>query len=382
MKTILLLSLIFFTFSKVIFVNEIKPEGCTDCYFKSTKNSRTSEIHDGVIVIPGEEKVQNSHKGLSTVLFVYQKENGKYKFHKKLTMPTEEGKFVNGQLYTSLSKGKLIAGLLPDIPGGYTTKQKVVVFSKSKDWNPEMIPTFWAEGKPPVGSLRSNVRIIAISGDYAIVGCDKLDEFHRWEYKPLGYYLSNGKWERRWESKSHFSQFPIATGYNGPKDPSFLVTVVSKSYVLFDPVGAKNKTDSIRFKESRYYIDTMESFSWSAMDKTSEVVLHRFRNSILVWYKPRNGRSSSSKPDTVIQGNNGSFGQYFAAYNDKQIVATSGDGKIFVYERNENNFKVTQEISLPGVSFESLSQVVDDDGTFVGIANRNGVLSSFIFKFE
>jgi hypothetical protein len=120
----------------------------------------------------------------------------------------------------------------------------------------------------------------------------------------------------------------------------------------------------------------------SAMDKTGEVVLHRFKSSILVWYKPRNGRKYSYQSDAVITGNHSNFGSNFAAFDDKRIIATSGEGKVFVYERSGSEFLKTQEISINGVFLEFISHVVDDDGTFVVMGKQNGKMTSFVYQFQ
>jgi hypothetical protein len=111
-------------------------------------------------------------------------------------------------------------------------------------------------------------------------------------------------------------------------------------------------------------------------------VLHRFKSSILVWYKPRNGRGYSYQSDTTITGNHPDFGYNFAVFDNKRIIATSGDGKVFVYERNNSNFVKSQEISIGGVFIESISHVVDDDGTFIVMGRQNGQMTSFVYQFQ
>jgi hypothetical protein len=242
MKILLLLCFIVLTLSKVVYLTQLKPESCSECSFQSSTNSRSSEIHQGTIIIPGVEKSTNSHNGKASVLFVYQKQNGtNFQFQKKIFMPKINEKFIDGEMYTSLSNGNLLVGFVGNIEGGNKEKQQALIFSKANHWEvSKSLPIVWTqEDRPREGSLRSDVRIIGLCGDYAIVGALYFHNYGIWVNNPMGFKLDG----TRFGVMNHFSR-PIGTGFNGNK-PNFLLTISSHSYVMFEPEGS-------RFQNSLY----------------------------------------------------------------------------------------------------------------------------------
>eukprot|EP01080_Neovahlkampfia_damariscottae_P002106 gene2106-1973_t len=367
---------------RVEFISELEPQNCKKCSFQNDVTQRSSLIDNEYIILTGIEKSKESHSGESSVLFIYKKKRKNIEFQKKLTMPKYEGKFVSGKLHISLSQGKLLVGFVRDIERGDKDKQQALLFEKP-DWNiTKVFPIHWTDDtRPREGTLKTDVRTMAISGDYVIIGGFYFHNYGIWVNFPIG-YSNHQNWGMRFGVMNHLGKSPIASGLNGGNKPSFLLSLASHSYVMFDPARTKNKTETARFQTSLYGTRNGNFGQWSAIDKTGEVVLHSFNGSILVWFKPRNGRNYSYKPDTVIKGLNSNFASSFAAFNEQNIVTVSGDGRLFIYKRVSSDFEKVQEIAMNEVYFESVSQNVDHDGSFVVMGKKEKNDVAFVYQFN
>jgi hypothetical protein len=344
-------------------VQELQIANCDKpvCRFQHDAIARHAVIHQGVIVIPGSEASQNSRSGRVSVLYVYEKHQNAWKMTNKITTPMLEGRNVDGTLYISYSLGNLLVGFVRNVPAGAENLQQLLMYDKSKNWNiTKEFPIHWNfEQRPPEGTLRTDVRMTAVAGDHLIHG--------QWYWHSYGFYVdtprgaskANG-WDYTFGGMNTVVRKQIATGfYNGK--PSFLQTIHTHSYVLFDPIVEGNR---VKWQNSLYGTNSFEPEDWgmsSAIDRTAEIVVQAVKqngtNFLSIWDKPRNGRGWSYIADDRIDGKHAEFGRSVAVYG-KYILVTDGSGKVLVYQQITTNrgtrYELRQILEIVGLAFEKL----------------------------
>lgn len=371
----------------VSFVTELTVQKCKQGgNFQDAPYARHAVIHQGVVIIPAIEKRDNSHDGYSSSVLIYYKGAKNYRFYKKIDMPIDGSKFVSGTVYISYSKDNLLVGFIGNIPGGDKNKQKLIMYDRKQNWLiSKIFPIHWNdEPKPKEGTRRTDVRMVAVAGDYLIHGM--------WYWHSYGFYVDtpigaskHNHWDYNFGGMNTDWRKPIATAYSESTGPKFLQTISTHSYVLYNFKEIESK---VNWTNSLYGTNNARGL-WgvaSAIDETGEIIAQseksQGRGFISIWNQPRNGRRYSYEPDAIISEENESFGSSVALYKDF-VITVSGQGSILIYKmKSKSEYRLVQTIKLEGVFMDKVTQNVDEDGAFVVGGKRNDQVVNFVYTFE
>lgn len=373
----------------VRFVTELKIEKCKEGgRFQDIPYARHAVIHKGVIIIPAIEKRSNSHDGYSSSVLIYYKGSEKYRFYKKLEMPIEGSKYVSGQVYISYSNDNLLVGFVRNIERGDKDKQQLLMYDRKQGWLiSKIFPILWNdEERPPEGTRRTDVRMVAVAGDYLIHGMWYWHSYGFYVDTPIGASKGN-KWDYSFGGMNTDWRKPIATAFSEKDGPKFLQTITTHSYVLYN-FTEENGGSRVRWQNSLYGTNNARG-AWgvaSAIDQTGEIVAQSESGSgrgfISIWNQPRNGRRYSYQPDAIISQPNELFGSYVALYGDF-VITVSGEGSVLIFKKKSTSeYSLVQTIKEQGVSFTKVTQTVDDDGAFVVGGKRGDEVVNFVYTFE